>query len=54
MPAANKPEKAVARTRPEYRIAVLNASSFFVYQHDFQSLELSIKNTQQLSVLTSM
>ena len=34
IPAASSPENAVASTRPEYRIAVLNASSFLVYQHD--------------------
>lgn len=34
MPAASRPDNAVASTRPEYRIAVLNASSFLVYQHD--------------------
>lgn len=34
MPAAKSPEMAVARTRPEYRIAVRRASSFLVYQQD--------------------
>ena len=34
IPAANNPENAVASTRPEYRIAVLKASSFLVYQHE--------------------
>jgi hypothetical protein len=42
MPAAKRPENAVASTRPEYRIAVRRASSFLVYL-DLVSFHCSLK-----------
>jgi hypothetical protein len=48
IPAASKPETAVARTSPEYKNAYLKASSLFVYQQDSRKKTPGKKGASQI------